>query len=440
MRPLTSLRNPFFAFFAFFASFCAPGQMPPGSSGTTGLCGSRVRPWSDCKTRCIPNEDLYVQCTSKQGVIFSTRSGLQQVQTYGFTYEPEARCGGVASVRIWHLTRIYVSRATAGYMSLPSSNSPDCTNAYLHDIDVDPDRIYYSGVDVTASQAVYLDSMATPITPASPTQIVQTFNAPADGDIANAASVNVAFQSLENSAEALRYLTYGGGFYPRVKATSNTVMTIQPLGAVVVKQAGIWTVVPHTVATTIDPLALAGGAFAANTRYYVYVNLVAGVITWSVSTTAPDVGWRYKTGDEQYQFVSTFYTDDTPDLLTYTQTGKTYTYDTVTATSGGVRGNILLDTGVAVVPTNVTTVGGAIPVGVSEYRLYGQSATAAAAGTAYLGIALPSINSRVFHPPGGPLVPYTQETTWTGITTTTLQYLVNAGTTVLNLWALQFTL
>ena len=360
MRPLTSLRNLFFAFFTVFAAFCAPGQMPPGASGVTGLCSSRVSPWADCKTRCLPSEDLYAQCTSKQGVIFSTRSGLQQVQTYGFTYEPEARCGGVASVRIWHLTRIYVSRATAGYMSLPSSNSPDCTNAYLHDIDVDPDRIYYSGVDVTASQAVYLDSMATPITPASPTQIVQTFNAPADGDIATAASVNVAFQSLENSVEALRFLTYGGGFYPRVKATSNTVMTIQPLGAVVVKQAGVWAVVPHTVATTIDPLALAGGAFAANTRYYVYVNLVAGVITWSVSTTAPDAGWRYKTGDEQYQFVSTFYADTGPNLIPYTQSGKTYlTKKFSTATVQLSGGNATVPTAVSFstyVPTNASSV------------------------------------------------------------------------------------
>ena len=86
-------------------------------------------------------------------------------------------------------------------------------------------------------------------------------------------------------------------------------MTIQPLGAVIVKVSGVWTAVPHSVATTIDPIALAGGSFAANTRYHVYANVVAGSIVWSVSTTAPDAGYRYKTGDEQYQFVSTFYAD-----------------------------------------------------------------------------------------------------------------------------------
>ncbi|TXH42604.1 MAG: hypothetical protein E6Q97_35405, partial [Desulfurellales bacterium] len=276
---MNKLQNLAFSFIAFVTTLlsCAPSIQPSGV--TRPPCGSRsnVAAWSDCRTRCLPDEQLYAQCTSKLGVVFSTRSGLLSPQMYGYTLDPEAQCGGVPSARIWRLTRIDVTRATAGYMSLPSVSTPDCARAYLQDLSVEPDRFYYSGVDVTAREAAYLDSMSTPITPVSPTQLVQTFNAPADGDIANAASVNVAFQSLENSVEALRFLTYGGGFYPRVKATSNTVMTIQPLGAVVVKQAGIWTAVPHTVATTINPLALAGGAFAANTRYYVYVNLVAGV-------------------------------------------------------------------------------------------------------------------------------------------------------------------
>lgn len=192
----------------------------------------------------------------------------------------------------------------------------------------------------------YLDNMSTPITPASPAQIVQTFNAPSDGDIANAASVNAGFQALENSVEALRYLTYGGGFYVRAIGVSNTVLTIQPLGAVVVKQLGVWTAVPHTVATTIDPLALAGGAFAVGTRYYVYVNVVAGVINWSVSTTAPDTGLRYKSGDEQYQFISTFITAPAvATFIPYSQNGSTYVY--------GTSGLSLLNAGNALGSTNV---------------------------------------------------------------------------------------
>lgn len=192
----------------------------------------------------------------------------------------------------------------------------------------------------------------TAIVPSVPTQIVQTFTAPTDGAIANALSVNTAFQALENSAEALRYLTYGGGFRRRLAATSNTVMVIQPLGAVVVLVAGVWTVVPHTVATTINPLALAGGTFAASTRYYVYVNVVAGALVWSVSTTAPDVGLRYKVGDEQYQFVTTFRTDNGATLIQYTQDDNIYTYSGLYV-PGTVNGNLILNEGHATVTTIV---------------------------------------------------------------------------------------
>ena len=344
---------------------CGPDTQP---SGVTRLpCGSRgaIAKWSDCKTRCLPDEQLYVQCTGRQGVVFSTRSGLSQPQLYGYTFEPEVQCGGAASVRIWRLTRIGVTRATAGFMSLPSTNTLDCARAYLQDIGVESDRFYYSGVDVTAREAAYLDSMSTVITPASPTQIVQTFNAPADGDIANAASVNVAFQSLENSVEALRFLTYGGGFHARVIGVNDNTMVIQPLGAVVVKVAGIWTAVPHTVATTIDPEALAGGAFAVATRYYVYANVVAGSIVWSVSTTAPDVGLRYKAGDEQYQFITTFVTAPAvAALFPYSQSGTSYVY--------GSSGLTQLNAGNAVGSTNIP-LNYAIPSNARTAKLFARS-------------------------------------------------------------------
>lgn len=364
MRPLTNLRNLFFAFFALFI-FCAPGQMPPGATGPTALCSSRVGNWADCKLRCLPREQLYAQCSSKLGVLFSTRSGLVEEQQYGWTQEPAAVCGGVVTARIWKLTRINVSKAITGYLSLPDAGTPDCARAFLQDRATEPDRIYYTGEDVTASQAAYLDSMATPITPASPTQIVQTFNAPADGDIANAASVNVAFQSLENSVEALRFLTYGGGFHARVIGVNDNTMVIQPLGAVVVKVAGIWTAVPHTVATTIDPEALAGGAFAVATRYYVYANVVAGSIVWSVSTTAPDAGLRYKAGDEQYQFITTFVTAPAvATLFPYSQSGTSYVY--------GSNGLTQLNAGNAVGSTSIP-LNYAIPSNARTAKLFARS-------------------------------------------------------------------
>ena len=357
MRTLRTFRF-VLAFLAFIILSCTPTTSTTIGSSTHNVCSSRVGPWYDCKTRCLPAEQLTMQCSSKLGIIFATRPGLTTETKYGWGQQPDFGCGTPVA-RIWRLRKIPLpSPAELGYLSPPSQIQPDCATP-TRALAPEADRVYYLGEDVSSEYGAYLDSMSTAITPASPTQIVQTFNAPADGDIANAASVNVAFQSLENSVEALRFLTYGGGFYPRVKATSNTVMTIQPLGAVIVKVSGVWTAVPHSIATTIDPLALAGGAFAANTRYYVYANVVAGSIVWSVSTTAPDAGYRYKTGDEQYQFVSTFYADGSNALIPYTQSGKTYlTYKPNVSTAQLLGGNATVPTAVAFtsyLPTNFSS-------------------------------------------------------------------------------------
>lgn len=200
-----------------------------------------------------------------------------------------------------------------------------------------------------------------PITPSGAPVFPSTQNSPANGDPLDATQLrNDIYVPFLDGIEGARLLLYGGGFYPRVKATSNTVMVIQPMGAAIAKVGPNWRVVAHTIATPIDPLALAGGAFAANTRYYVYVNLVGGVITWSVSTTAPDAGYRYKTGDEQYQFVTTFYTDLFMNLIPYTQSGKTYLTKKISPSTQQLSGgNATVPTAVsfsAYVPTNASSV------------------------------------------------------------------------------------
>ena len=350
---------------ALVALSCAPSMQPPGGSNPNSVCSSRVGPWYDCKTRCLPAEQLTMQCSSKLGIIFATRPGLITETKYGWGQQPDFGCGTPVA-RIWRLRKIPLpSPAELGYLSPPSQTQPDCATTPTRALAPEADRVYYLGEDVSSEYGAYLDSMFTAITPASPTQIVQTFNAPADGDIANAASVNVAFQSLENSVEALRFLTYGGGFHARVIGVNDNTMVIQPLGAVVVKVAGIWTAVPHTVATTIDPEALAGGAFAVATRYYVYANVVAGSIVWSVSTTAPDVGLRYKAGDEQYQFITTFVTAPAvAALFPYSQSGTSYVY--------GSSGLTQLNAGNAVGSTNIP-LNYAIPSNARTAKLFARS-------------------------------------------------------------------
>lgn len=202
--------------------------------------------------------------------------------------------------------------------------------------------------------------MGAPQSPSTTPTFPATITPPANSDPCDATQLNTDVETpLQNGVEAARLLTYGGGLRRIVQATDNNTMVIQPLGAVIVTVAGAWTARANLSPSTIDPEALAGGAFAASTRYYVYVALVAGALTFSVSTTAPDAGRRYKTGDTQYQFVSTFYTNAAMNLLPYKQNDSEYIYSSRTL-AGAVDGNLILNNGTAAIVTTVS-IGGSAP-------------------------------------------------------------------------------
>lgn len=279
-----------------------------------------------------------------------------------------------------------------------------------------------------------------PITPAAAPTFPATQNSPANGDPLDATQLRNDIETpFLDGIEAARLLLYGGGFRRTVSATSNTVMVIQPLGAVVVKVGTAWQTVAHTVATTIDPLALAGGAFAPSTRYYVYVSVVANAIVWSVSTTAPDANRRYKAGDEQYQFITTFYTNAAFNLLTYKQDDRQYSYTMRSGTGGGTDGNLFLDIGVATFFTTVP-LGPSVPSGATNIIVHGTSI--ANAGGAYVqmgsGGTLGIQGTQLTLTPLNVVATYFagQFTIMTG---TDMDYLVDAVTTTAFAWVAGFT-
>ncbi len=169
--------------------------------------------------------------------------------------------------------------------------------------------------------------MSTPIVPATPPTIAVSIPVPDDGAVANRLSLLEFVQPLENSAEAFRLLTYGGGLRRRVRCTSNTNLVVQPVGAVVVKSSlGIWTAFDNsTTPNNLNPTTLTGG-LVANTRYWIYGYESGGNLAFTASTTAPDVGLKYKAGDERYMYISTFITSAAGDVLTYTQSDNVYVY------------------------------------------------------------------------------------------------------------------
>lgn len=187
--------------------------------------------------------------------------------------------------------------------------------------------------------------MALSQVPATVPTFPATISPPYDGDPLSATQLRVDdLTPLQNGVEAARLLLYGGGIRRRVLCSSNTAMTVQPLGAVLVTVTGVWTVIADVSSHSLNPTTLAG-SLANNTRYWVYVAIVAGVLTFSASTTGPDSGLFYMTGDTSKLYVTTFYTDASGNVLQYAQNDREYLYESRSATGGGAVGNLMLDGG-----------------------------------------------------------------------------------------------
>lgn len=187
--------------------------------------------------------------------------------------------------------------------------------------------------------------MASPIVPNAIPTIITTLPAPNDGDLANSASLTQFVTPLVDDVEAYRLLTYGGGMRRKVIGTDNTTMLIKPLGAVVLQTGGTWKAYAHTVSTTVSPTALAGGALAASSRYWVYAYDNAGVLDFTASTTAPDAGLRYMTGNTAYFYVSMFCTTSLSNLMPYAQTDNEFT---LAAANVLLNGNAVVTTAIPI--------------------------------------------------------------------------------------------
>jgi hypothetical protein len=195
---------------------------------------------------------------------------------------------------------------------------------------------------------------------------------PVNGDALDATFMKTSVeQPVLDATEAARMNLIGGGVRRRVLGTSATSLTIKGLGAVTVETAaGVWTTVAVPTSVTIDPTAVFGAALVADTRYWVYATITAGALAWHVSTTAPDAGFRFKTGDTSKMYVSTFITGAAGALIAYKQSENFYEY--LTFPLGAVHGNKVVDAGSALVITPITLSTLAVPAGYTTARLFAQ--------------------------------------------------------------------
>jgi len=169
--------------------------------------------------------------------------------------------------------------------------------------------------------------MSTTITPASPATFSPSLSEPTAGDNVLSAQLRVNNgQALLNSVEAARQQLYGGHIRRHVSCYASNVITIDPLGGVAVKLAGIWTTLLDTTGASFDPTNGGAVTLGISTRYWLYVTITAGALVYSISTTAPDSGRKYMTSDESQLYVSTFITNPDRSVVPYVQSDNRFDY------------------------------------------------------------------------------------------------------------------
>lgn len=173
----------------------------------------------------------------------------------------------------------------------------------------------------------------------SPT-LTTSITIPADGDLANALSVNVSSKALIDM-QTFMIQSFGQvqqSTSPiRMYTTGAATFVLRALPIVVVNEAGVWKTINSVGNTSIGTGNIeGGGAFVANTWYYTYAYSVAGVFTIQLSTTPPDLYQLYKNdGTFRYKFLGSFRTDGAGAIIDFSKYGEQVQYSEAPTLSGG---------------------------------------------------------------------------------------------------------
>lgn len=168
-----------------------------------------------------------------------------------------------------------------------------------------------------------------PTVPTYPASVVLPTAGDGVGSTSGAAPANPIWLKLQNGVAGARFQGFGGGIRRSIKCYASNAITVNPLGGVAVKVAGVWTALLDTTGTVFDPTAGGAVTLGISTRYWLYVTITAGALVYSISTTAPDSGRKYMTSDESQLYVSTFITNPDRSVVPYVQNdGRFDYYDT----------------------------------------------------------------------------------------------------------------
>lgn len=142
------------------------------------------------------------------------------------------------------------------------------------------------------------------------------------------------FQAVSLS-DAVALVSDGGALVikpeRRLSAVQNSLtLTVYPLGLVPIKTGTSWAIYTHTSTSTFDVSVASASCPACSSvttteRYYVYAYNSSG-LKFEVSTTAPDSGLWFKTGDSTRTYVGTFRTNTAGNIQGFVSTNGVYNY------------------------------------------------------------------------------------------------------------------
>ena len=165
-----------------------------------------------------------------------------------------------------------------------------------------------------------------PTVPTYPASVVLPTAGDGVRSTSGAAPADPVWLKLQNGVAGARFQGYGGGIRRSIKCYASNAITVNPLGGVAVKVAGVWTALLDTTGTVFDPTAGGTVTLGISTRYWLYVTITAGALVYSISTTAPDSGRKYMTSDESQLYVSTFITNPDRSVVPYVQSDNRFDY------------------------------------------------------------------------------------------------------------------
>lgn len=170
----------------------------------------------------------------------------------------------------------------------------------------------------------------TPIIPASPSPIPSATTGPADGDLANAASVNGAFLDLMSGVVGNRIAAYGRVCNVHCRSVNGTVIAVDALGSVILTTGGgaNWISFLNSTSQTVTAATALGAALGNNTRYYLYAYNNAGTLDFIANTNVPNASRTYENGNTDRVFITTFITDGSGIIIPYVQENRRVVYTT----------------------------------------------------------------------------------------------------------------